>query len=258
MDWDRVPQNGQEWNSTAFHLFICYIIVYLFVTDNKQCLFGNHVYQTLPLFFPPPPPPCSPPLPTILITTTSHDDCTQQAQPHPHWFPPPTLHANAGQWHQSLHVTLTEWQPPPHQLQPPTHLFRLHLTPQHLTATLDAHHPFKYDPCPFVWPHLAPQCSTAMPECPHHQNSNQHPVDYDLTHSFGLTLYPNASTATPDANVQQPHQSTHVTRTATSPLSTMTPANLFMPHLTHQCYVLFIKCRQGHRVLLIINPVCFQ
>jgi len=122
------------------------------------------------LFFPPPPP-CSSPPPRILVTTTTHCDRTRWAQSCPHWFPPPTSHANARQRHQGIHVTRTEPQPLPRRLLPPTHSFRLHLAPQRLTATPERprhqnsnQRPVDYDPRPFVWPHLAPQRSTATPD----------------------------------------------------------------------------------------------
>jgi len=55
----------------ATFIYLLLIIVYLFVMDNKQCLFGNHGHQTWPLFsshhrhlFLPPPP-------TMLVTAAT-------------------------------------------------------------------------------------------------------------------------------------------------------------------------------------------
>ena len=95
---------------------------------------------------------------------------------HTGFHPPP---CTLMQQHQSVHVTRTEWQPPPHT------------------------HPFGF--------HLAPQCSTAMPEHPCHQNGNQCPVDHDPAHSFGLISH---------TKTQQPPQ-------MPTPHSNMTPAHLF-------------------------------
>ena len=90
-----VPQNGQE-------------SVYLFVMDNKQCLFGTHAHQTQPLFsshhhlfFPPPPP-------TMLVTTTALCDCP--------WTPMtavPPWPAKKWRWPPTNYN-----QHPPHEWQP--------------------------------------------------------------------------------------------------------------------------------------------
>ena len=63
-----------KWSYNPFVYLLC-IIIYLFVTNNKQSLFGNHTCQTWPLsfFFPPPP--------TMLVTTTSTQQRHQQQPP---------------------------------------------------------------------------------------------------------------------------------------------------------------------------------
>ena len=153
MDWNSVPWNGQEWNFMAFHLFVCYIIVYLFVMDNKQCLFGNHVCQTSPL-------------------SSSHHHhhvrhhCPQSSSP-----PPPTVIA-----HNGLNPTHTGFHYPTHM------------------PTLNNN----------------TRASTTPDQNGNHCLLDCNPPPICL-----------GSTSHPDA--QQPHQSTHITRTATSTQLTMTP-----------------------------------
>ena len=162
MDQNTVPQNGQEWNFKAFRLFVCYIIVYLFVMDNKQGLFGNHIYQTSPL-------------------SSSHQHlhhvrhhCPQSLSP-----PPPTMIV-----HDGLNPAHTGFHHPPR------------------TPMLDN--------------------DTRVSTSPD-QNSNHCLVNCDPPPiHLGLTSQPNA---------QQPPQSAHITRTATTAQSTMTPPF----HLTSPC-----------------------
>jgi len=151
-----------EFHSIPF-VYLLYIIVYLFVTDNKQCLFGNHVYQTslhssshhhhhvphhCPRSSSPPPPtviahdglnpahtgfhhpPCTP----MLDNDTRASTSPEQNRNHclVDCYPPPirlgsTSHPNARQPRQSAHVTRTATSA--QSTTTPAHSFGLTLHP---------------------------------------------------------------------------------------------------------------------------------
>jgi len=75
LEWSPEWCCSPEWAGTEFHwnlfIYLLFIIVYLFLMSNKQCLFGNDGHQIQPLsfshhhlFFPPPP--------TMLVTAANH------------------------------------------------------------------------------------------------------------------------------------------------------------------------------------------
>ena len=159
MDRNTVPRNGQEWNFT-----VCwYIIVYLFVTDNKQGLFGKHVYQTSPL-------------------SSSHHHHHHVRHHRPRSSSPPTVIV-----HDGLNPAHTGFHRPP---RPPTldNDTRASTSPDqngnHRLVDCDT-------PPIRLGSTSAPQRSAATPECPCHQNGNQLLSTMTPAHSFGLTLHPN-------------------------------------------------------------------
>ena len=161
-EWTGILFPGMGRNGIS--RFVWYIIVYLFVTDNKQGLFGKHVYQTSPL-------------------SSSHHHHHPVRHHRPRSSSPPTVIV-----HDGLNPAHTGFHHPP---RPPTldNDTRASTSPDqngnHRLVDCDT-------PPIRLGSTSAPQRSAATPEHPRHQNGNQLLSTMTPAHSFGLTLHPNA------------------------------------------------------------------